>query len=160
HLASTFTSTAISTLATGAWPAQHGIASDWWYDRSIRKAVPATDEALMATTLAAQVAAAPRTRVTVVSMNDTHGALFAGSPDARLYWMDDNGLFATLDAPEWLAAFNAARSLESLHDGKWLALGAKGDAPALRILTWSREKPAEFLSLYRSSYFAQQALFE
>src|ERR1700742_172033 len=31
HLASTFPSSSIATLATGAWPAQHGIIADSWF---------------------------------------------------------------------------------------------------------------------------------
>jgi len=161
HLASTFPASSIATLATGAWPAQHGIAADSWYDRSIRKRVPATDDALLATTLAAQVAATPGTGVTVVSLNDAHGALFAGTPDARLFSMDDNGQFATPgDAPDWLAEFNTAKNPDGLHDAKWLALGAKPDAAALRTLSFSPERPAEFLTLYKSSPFAQGAQFD
>ncbi|SPF53644.1 hypothetical protein SBA4_5770005 [Candidatus Sulfopaludibacter sp. SbA4] len=161
HLASTFPASSIATLATGAWPAQHGIAADSWYDRSIRKPVPATDDALLATTLAAQVDALPGARVTVVSLNDAHGALFAGTPDARLFWIDDNGQFSTLpDPPDWLAAFNAARNPDSLHDARWLALGARPDAPALRTLNFSPERPAEFLALYKSSYYAQDVQFD
>ncbi len=161
HLASTFQATSIATLATGAWPAQHGIVADFWYDRSIRKAVPAGDEALLATTLAAQVAAVPRTRVSVIALNEAHGAIFAGTPDARLFSMDDNGQFTTLsDPPDWLAASNTSRNLVGLHDFKWQALGAKPDAPALRTLTFSPERPAEFLTLYKSSPYAQTAQFE
>ena len=44
--------------------------------------VPASDEALLATTLAAQVAAADqRSKVAVVSLDALHGSLFAGTPD-------------------------------------------------------------------------------
>ena len=57
HLASTFSASTLATLATGAWPAQHGIVADSWYDRAVRGAVPASQEALLATTLTAQVAA-------------------------------------------------------------------------------------------------------
>src|SRR5438046_711147 len=32
HHASTFPATTIATLATGAWPSQHGIVADSWYD--------------------------------------------------------------------------------------------------------------------------------
>src|SRR4029077_188787 len=34
HLASTFSTSSIATLATGAWPSQHGIVADTWYDRA------------------------------------------------------------------------------------------------------------------------------
>jgi hypothetical protein len=161
HLASTFPASSIATLATGAWPAQHGIAADSWYDRSIRKAVPASDEALLATSLASQVVAEPANRVTIVSLNEPHGALFAGTPDARLFSMDETGQFSTPgDPPDWLAAFNVAKNPAGLHGARWLALGAKPDAPALRTLTFSPSHPAEFLALYKSSPFAQDAQFD
>src|SRR5674476_437142 len=71
HLASSFSATTIATLATGAWPAEHGIVADSWYDREARNAVPASQEALRATTLTAQVAAERRTR-TFVTVSYTH----------------------------------------------------------------------------------------
>src|SRR4051812_17708749 len=33
HLASTFPASSLATLATGAWPSQHGIVADRWFDR-------------------------------------------------------------------------------------------------------------------------------
>jgi hypothetical protein len=161
HLASTFPASSIATLATGAWPAQHGIVADTWYDRSIRNRVPASDEALLATTLAAQVAADQRSRVSVVSLDALHGALFAGTSDTRQFWMDDAGQFATLgDPPDWLTAFNGQRPLASFHDQKWTALNARADASPLRTLTYAPERPKEFLTLYRSSPFALATQFE
>ena len=161
HLASSFPASSIATLATGAWPAQHGIVADAWYDRSIGKPVRANDEALLATTLAAQVTADPRNRVAVVSLDPFHGALLAGTPDARTYWMDDAGQFATLgDPPDWLTAYNAQKSAASARDAKWLALNARSDAPPLRTLTYSPGRPGDFMGLYRSSPFAQTAQFE
>src|ERR1022692_2919657 len=47
HLASSFSASSIATLATGAWPAQHGIVADSWYDRAGRSAVRASQEALL-----------------------------------------------------------------------------------------------------------------
>ena len=160
HLASTFPASSIATLATGAWPAQHGIVADTWYDRSIRKPVGASDEALLATTLAAQVTSDPRSRMTVsvVSLDPLHGELFAGGSDARQYWMDDAGQFATLgDPPDWLTAFNSQRSLAGLHDAKWTALNGRSDSPPLRTLTYVPGRPKEFLELYRSSPFCLAA---
>ncbi|MBZ5620294.1 MAG: alkaline phosphatase family protein [Acidobacteriia bacterium] len=161
HLASTFQASSIATLATGAWPAQHGIVADSWYDRSIRKPVPANDEDLLATTLAAQVAADQRAKVAVVSLDAEHGSLFAGTPDARQFWMDDAGEFATLgEPPDWLAGYNTQKPVASFHDMKWTALNARPDAPPLRTLTYSPDRPREFMALYRSSYYAQDALFD
>src|ERR1035441_4401932 len=56
HLSSTFSACGIANLATGAWPAQHGIVADSWWDYAAHAAVPASDETLLATTLAAQAA--------------------------------------------------------------------------------------------------------
>src|SRR5208283_5289707 len=88
HLASTFPSTTLATLATGAWPSQHGIVADSWYDSKARKLIPASDEALLATTLAAQVVAEPRTRTAVIALDSQAAWLFAGTPAAQAFWMD------------------------------------------------------------------------
>ncbi|HTS25471.1 MAG TPA: alkaline phosphatase family protein [Bryobacteraceae bacterium] len=163
HLASTFPASSIATLATGAWPSQHGIVADKWYDRSIRKPVGASDEALLATTLVAQLTVDPRPRFTasVLSLDQPSGALFAGTTDARLFWMNDDGQFGTLgEVPEWLTPFNSQRPLAGLHDAPWRAVNARADAPALRTLTWNPDRPKEFLALYRSSPFAMEAQFD
>jgi len=161
NAASTFPASSIATLATGAWPAQHGIVADYWYDRSIRNAVKASDDALTATTLAAQVIAAPRTRVTVLALNPAHAALFAGTTDAKLYWMDEAGQFVTgSETPDWLAGFNAGHNPDALRDTKWVAFGAKSDAPPLRTLSYSAAHPSEFMMLYKSSHYAQTAQME
>ncbi len=129
HLASSFSSSTLATLATGAWPAQHGIVADTWYDRASRKPVRASDEALLATTLTSQVTAAPGTRAFVVSLNAPDGSLISGSSGARAYWMDEEGRFTSRgQLPDWVPDYNRARSLESLHNVPWVALGANPKA--------------------------------
>jgi hypothetical protein len=161
HAASTFSASTVATLATGAWPAQHGIVADSWYDEASKKLASANEEALLATTLAAQVAAKSGTRVFVVADSAAHAGLFAGTSAARLFWMDAGGQFATRgEAPEWLAAYNSRNSPESLHNAKWMAAGAKADAPALRVLTYDQNHPGGFTALYKSSPFAQSAGFD
>ena len=161
HNASTFPATTIATLATGAWPSQHGIVADTWYERSIRKPISASNEELLATTLMAQIAAESNTRTSVIAMNQAHAGLFAGSSDARLYWMDNQCQFATGGAaPDWLAAFNGQKMAESARNAPWLAVGAKPETPALRTLTYNPSRPEEYLTLYRSSPFAQSAQFD
>src|SRR3954447_12423234 len=91
HEASTFSSAAIATLATGAWPSQHGIVADLWYERAIKQPVPPTDEDLLATTFAAQAMADRDARVTIIGLDRAPAALFAGPPDPRLFWLDDEG---------------------------------------------------------------------
>src|SRR5262245_11919712 len=56
NLASTFTASSIATLATGAWPSQHGIVADHWFDRAAKVPVRASGELLLSGTLAEQVA--------------------------------------------------------------------------------------------------------
>ena len=160
HLASTFSSTALTTLATGAWPAQHGIVADLWYNRVAKRAMSLSDEDLLATTLAAQFAA-DRGRVTVLSLDRNHGALFSAAPDARLFWLDDQGQFATNgEMPDWLPGFNSQNGAENARGLKWSAIGAKPDAPPLRTLNFSSDHPRDFLSLYKGSPYAQSAQFE
>ena len=161
HAASTFPSTTLATLATGTWPAQHGIVADTWYDRPVRKPVPASDEALLATTLAAQVAADQHARAFVISLDGPHGWLYAGTPFARAFWMDDHGRFVTRGTtPDWLTAFNSLMPMENHHDATWSAVGVRAGAPPLRTLTYDPSHPEQFLELYKASPFAQAAEFD
>ena len=159
--ASTFSSTGLATLATGAWPAQHGIVADLWYDRGSKRAMSPSNEELQATTLAAQIAAEPQARVTVISLNRAHAGIFAGTPEARLFWLDELGQFVTNgEPPDWLAAFNAQRGSESARNLRWVALGAHDDAPPLRTLTYDAAHAQEFQALFRGSPYAQTAQFD
>ena len=161
HLASTFSSTSLATLATGSWPAEHGIVADSWYDRASRRAVPATDEMLIGTTLAAQAVADPARHVSVIGLDERHARLFAGTPDANVYWTADNGEIGTTgETSDWLANFNAHHTLDGMHDRKWMAIGAKAETPPLRTLTFDAKHPEQFLALYRSSPFAQDTQFD
>ncbi len=161
HSASTFSATTVATLSTGAWPSQHGIVADSWYDRTSRKVVFAGEEALTATTLAAQVAEATEAQVYAIADSAAHAGIFAGAANARVLWMDGGGQFAARgDTPEWLGEFNTKNSPENLHNAKWMALGAKPGAPPLRTLTYDQNHPGQFQTLYRSSYYAQAAPFE
>jgi predicted AlkP superfamily pyrophosphatase or phosphodiesterase len=160
HAASTFSASVIATLATGAWPAQHGIVADSWYDRASRKPVVATDEALVATTLATQTVG-EHSRVFVIADSGAHAGVFAGTPDARLFWVDEGGQFATRgNAPDWLASYNLQHSAERWRGAKWQPAGAKSDAPAFRVLAYDQNHPGGFMALYRSSPFAQSAQFD
>jgi hypothetical protein len=161
HMASTFTASSVSTLATGAWPAQHGIVADIWYDRTARGPIKASDETLLATTLAAQIDAESRMRSWVVGMEENDSALFAGLSTAPIYWMDEQGLFTTRgDQPDWLSVYNIQKNPESARNAKWLAVGAKPDAPPLRVLNYSPDRPREFLNLYKASPWGQAAQFD
>lgn len=159
--ASTFPATSIATLATGAWPTQHGIVADSWYERTSQQVVKASEDELQATTLAAQLVPGDRTRAFIVGMSESHAGIFSGSSDARLYWMDDDGQFVTRgDPPEWLAPFNEPKAAESVRNRAWQAIGAHQDAPPLRTLNFDPAHPREFMTLYKSSPFGQAAQFD
>jgi hypothetical protein len=163
HLAFSYTSTTLATLATGAWPSQHGIVADTWYDRAAGKPVRTSAEDLRATTLAAQVGASEGSRVFVASLDPLEAALFAGTPNAQLFWVNDEGRFATRGpegVPTWLEDFNRLKPIERLRDASWVAAGAGPTAPALRKLTYDPANPKEFLALYKASPFAQASQIE
>lgn len=159
HLGSTFSATSLATLATGAWPSQHGIVAGTWYDLASKKPVNASSEALLATTVCAQAAAAGN-RVFVVGTDLTSAALFAGCRQARVFWIGDNGQFTTLgEPPDWLVNYNGAHSVQSLHNMKWMAIGGRPGAPPLRTLTWDADRPQEFIALYKASPYCISAQF-
>jgi hypothetical protein len=164
HDASTFPLTTTATLACGAWPAQHGIVSDTWYDRTAKGPVTASEEELLATTLAAEIAAEPRTRVYVVGMESAQARIFAGTSAAHIFWMDDNGQMASRgDSLDWMEDFNSRHAPSKLHDVPWQVIGpriAPETAPVLRVLKFDPTRPGDFMALYKSSRFAQTALFE
>jgi hypothetical protein len=161
HAASTFPATSLATLATGSWPSQHGIVAESWYDRQARKPVAASGDALLATTLCAQVAAEPRTRVSVISLDAAPARLFAGAPDAAVYWMHQYGRFATAgEAPDWLPGFNSLTPPENAQGAQWMAAGARQGAPPLRTLAFDPAHPEQFEALYRASPFSQAAQFD
>jgi hypothetical protein len=158
HLASSFTATSLATLATGAWPAQHGIVANTWYDRASGKPVQASEEDLRATTLAAQMADAGGSRVFVIALDRADAAMYAATPAAGLYWMGSDGGFLT-NAPNsaWVTEYSRLKPLDALHNAPWVALGAPPDAPPLRTLTYDGARPHEFIELYKASPFAQEA---
>ena len=158
-LASTFTSTGLATLVTGAWPELHGVVADSWYDRVTQKPVLAEGSALEATTLGPPVGG--RGRVFAVALDEAQASILAGSLSTEALWMDEKGQFTTgQSGPEWLTEFNRLHPVENLHGAPWLAVGAGAGVPPLRVLTFDTRKPEDFLLLYRSSPFSQTAQFE
>jgi hypothetical protein len=159
--ASTFTSSGLATISTGAYPQVHGIVADAWYDRATRKPVSATLEALEATTICHQLAAADAgNRIFSVGLDLRDASLLAGRAQAGLFYMDSTGQFVARGRSEnadWLAAFNQSNSSEKLRNTGWLALGSKKGAPPLRNLTYDSSRPEDFLALYRASPYGQEA---
>ena len=161
HSASSFSASSLATLATGAWPAQHGIVADSWLDRNTRRPVPASGESLLATTLSAQVAAAPNTRSFTLAMDAAQCGLSGATSGTRQFWFDAAGQFATTgDMPEWLTAFNRSHPTDNLHGEAWKVIDARAGAPPLRTLTFHPARPREFVNLFEASPFGQQAQFD
>ncbi|MDE3165689.1 MAG: alkaline phosphatase family protein [Acidobacteriota bacterium] len=161
NLASTFPASSLATLATGTWPAQHGIVADAWYDRATRAPVRSSPEVLLAGTLAAE-AARPRmrTRAYVVGLDAWQAGLWAADSGVRQFWLSPRGVYATLgDPPDWLREFNAVNPIENRHNAKWSSPLAKAGAPALRTLTFNPDRPSEFLELYKASPLSQETQF-
>jgi predicted AlkP superfamily pyrophosphatase or phosphodiesterase len=161
HAASTFTSTGVATVATGAWPQLHGIVADAWYDRAAGEPVPAGPGTLLATTLASQIAAAPRKRVFISGMDPAPAALLQGTAQSNGFFTSPQGEFlARGEAPRWLVEYNRLNPIENLYNAPWLAIGAPPGTPPLRVLAWDGARPEDFYALYRSSPFAQSRQFE
>ena len=137
NLASTFPMSSLATIATGAWPAEHGIVADSWCDPAAKGAVPASSESLLATTLMGQLAGDRQNRTYVIGMDAAQAGLFAAGSGARQFWMDGSGNFTTLgELPEWLVEFNRLNPVDNLHNSPWMAVGAKTGAPPMRTLTY------------------------
>jgi hypothetical protein len=135
------------------------VADSWW-DANAHTAVRASDEALFATTLAAQAAEA-KMRVAVVAMSRAQASLFAGTIAARLFYLDDRGEFsASGAAPGWLDEYNRAKGPKNARDAAWMAVNAAPEAPPLRTLHYDANRPREFVSLYKASPFGQAAEFD
>jgi hypothetical protein len=156
----TFTAASLATISTGAYPQLHGIVADTWYDRATKKSVLAQSEALEATTVAEQMAAAdPTNRIFAISFDPRDAAMLAGAAQSTVVYLDGIGRFTTkrsADMP-WLAVFSQANAAEMFRHAQWRALYAKKDAPPLRTLTYDPAHPEEFLALYKSSPFGQAA---
>lgn len=161
NLASSFPASSLSTLATGAWPSQHGIVADRWYDRSGKNEVRASSELLLATTLAAEASRA-KSRATsyVVALEQWQANLFAGESGVTRFWLSPRGEFTTLgEPPTWLTEFNALNPIDNQHNAVWSSPFATQGAPPLRTLTFDPDRPEEFLNLYKASPHSQALQF-
>ncbi len=131
-----------ATLATGAWPAVHGIVANKWFEggeEHTSVADPAcplwgrpsgegrSARALRAPTVgdALKIATGGRARVVSVAMKDRVALLLGGtSADLALFWDDEAGQFTSTScylpkAPDWLIHLNAKHPLASFADYVW-----------------------------------------
>jgi hypothetical protein len=160
--ASTFASSGLATLATGAWPQSHGIVADNWYESASHRLVRARPEALTATTIADQIARDSKSRVFAVGLDDTHASLLAGRAPLAMFSMDSRGEFVVRGgAPvAWFGAFQRAYTAANLRNASWLAWGARQGSLPLRVLKYDPARPQDFVFLYKASPFAQSTQFD
>jgi hypothetical protein len=158
--ASSFTAGGLATLATGAYPQLHGIVADHWYDRKLGGPATARAEHLKATNLADEAARMGHCRTFCLGLNQDSISLLAGRAPTQVFWMDAKGQFTSPNDPAWLVQYNRLRSIENLHNTGWTAVGAGEGLPPLRMLTFDAARPEEFMTLYRSSPYGQDAQFD
>ncbi|MCB9557134.1 MAG: alkaline phosphatase family protein [Deltaproteobacteria bacterium] len=144
-----------ATLLSGAYPAQHGIVLNSWYDRKARAVVLATEDArcqmigasgichsahrLRAPTLGEAIKIAdPQARLASVAIKHRAAVLMAGNLADRVFWLDvDTWRWVTSSAyrdllPEYALALN--RKLAAMR-GQKLAWKARGVDRLLSIGT-------------------------
>ena len=160
--ASTFTSSGLATLATGAWPQSHGIVADAWYDPPNRRVVHARPEALQATTLADQAAQQRQNRIYAIGLDERPVSFLAGRSPLTFFSTDSRGDFTVRGSTPvpWFGAFQRANPAANLHNAPWLAIGAKNGSPPLRVLKFDQSRPQDFVYLYKASPFAQATQFD
>jgi len=163
--ASSFSSSGIATIATGAWPSAHGIVADSWFDVETGEAVTAQPAKLQAPTLASSLLAAPgKPRVATTSLRRGPAEIWAGdsvSGDLQksIYEFQPSPGYAYAP-PDWLRAFREANAAEKWKNAQWEPLRTYAGAPPLRTLVDVPDRPGEFQALFEASPFAQAAQFD
>ncbi|HEX2252518.1 MAG TPA: alkaline phosphatase family protein [Thermoanaerobaculia bacterium] len=147
HHAHAITNTAPghATLATGAWPAHHGIVSNDWYDREEEEVVYCVDDddvdtsprRLLVPTLADWMKRRyPGAKVFAVSGKDRGAVLLAGRAADGTFWYDDEtGEITTSDyygrPPAWAEELNRQGLPRELFVGSvWEPLPVEAAAAA------------------------------
>lgn len=152
--ANTVTAVGHATMLSGALPTVSGIIGNTWYDRDTGAAVTsvsdpghtligATGEAssphrLLVSTLADEIKMAAgmttstRPRAVGVSLKDRSAILPVGRTADAAYWFDNtSGAFVTStyytqEAPAWVTAFNARRTIDGYAGTRWAFTTADG----------------------------------
>ncbi|MEX2262365.1 MAG: alkaline phosphatase family protein [Bryobacteraceae bacterium] len=140
--ASTFTSSALATLSTGAYPALHGIVADAWYNPADSATVNADLAACQASVLADRISEDPLNRVYAIGLEREHTRLLAGYSARSVFSLEQYV------------------SSDLYVNRRWTAIDAPPDAPPLRTLKFDATRPEEFQTLFRASPFAQTAQFD
>jgi predicted AlkP superfamily pyrophosphatase or phosphodiesterase len=145
----TFTGPGHASVYTGTTPAIHGIISNEWYDKNLKKVVYCVGDAnqklvgakgngngtvsphrLISSTVTDELklASQKRSKVIGISFKDRGSVLSAGHMADAAYWFDHfTGKFITStfymqDVPEWLIAFNKRELADQYLSQEWKTL--------------------------------------
>jgi hypothetical protein len=153
----TFTSTGLATIATGSYPAIHGIVANRWYETGAHRLKVAEPSDIAVTTLFQQETD-PANRFFAIGATEAQAGLFKPGAASGVFFRKPDSTFATLgNEPGWLSAFNQVHAAEKLQNKGWFAQGAGVGATPLRTLHYDAAKQENFKALLASSPFAQSA---
>jgi predicted AlkP superfamily pyrophosphatase or phosphodiesterase len=163
NLSSTFTSSALATIATGCYPSTHGLVANHWFDSESGERIRAGQTLLFGTTVGDEIAQAGG-RVYGVAPEDADAGLLAGGKPEHVFSMDARGQFVARDHLSgdlaWLPAFQRSHDPDQVRGARWLALGAPAESAALRVLEYEPSRPDDFSLLFKASPFAQASTFD
>lgn len=146
--AATDTGPGHATLATGAYPATHGVVGNDWFDRRLGWTIncvadrggddPVSPSNLLVATFADRLKRRyPQSRVYAASGKDRGAVLMAGRLGDGAFWYDDeeNGyrsgdFYYSQRSPDWLQPFVAAGPPEEYYVGAWKPLPVDAEAAA------------------------------
>lgn len=161
--ASSFSTSALATLQTGAYPAGHGIVADRWAEGAV---IPAGPARLQATTLSEQVRLAdPRNRTFWIGAEGGLAELGAGlakPQNSSVFRSDAKGKFELAAGPPsaWLASFAAKNAPDEPRTFEWRALHAAAGAPPLRSFRADAAAPQQSLRAWQASPFGLSYEFD
>jgi predicted AlkP superfamily pyrophosphatase or phosphodiesterase len=159
----TVTAVGHATIATGCFPAQHGIVGNSWYDRTSGRTVYACADStvqivgdsaaagcsprgLLRSTVGDWLkGASPPSRVFSISEKDCAAILLGGRHPDGVWWYDDRtgdfvtSTYYTAQYPEWVEAFNRSETKDRYYHSGW----AKGWPEAAYATAHADSFPAE-----------------
>ena len=160
--ASTFSSTALATFHTGAYPAGHGIVADRWAERTVVSAGPSQ---LQATTLAEQVRIADNRNRTFWVGSEAFVQLGSGKQlitNSSTYSANGKGKYqiAAGSSSPWINSFAAKNSPDEPRTFDWRAMYAAPGAPPLRSFRADPAHPEQSLRAWQASPFGLSYQFD
>ena len=168
--ATTITGPGHATLLTGAYSNLHGIISNEWYDRSLRRTVNCVEDSatklvsgpegagekpgfsphyLIGSTLGDELRAATdfRSKVVAIALKDRAAILPGGHSPSAAFWYDSQtGQFVSStyympSLPSWAVKFNQSSPAKSYCGQKWAALPESGNGVTFSEFKASLNEP-------------------